>query len=754
MITEAPHGTQRRDLRVFKDAIIREVQELRTENLDYAFGARLLALTDGALRDHVLGRLRFNHQYDREYKIAEAHAETFRWVFEPPRDPAKPFTNFQDWLKQDSQHVYWITGKAGSGKSTLMKYIVHDRHCDEFLRSWAGPLPLLTTRFYFWNSGSQIQMSQEGLLRSILHEALTKRPDMIPKVLPDLWTAFQTLRFKDSAWLLTDLMIAFDRLVACATENHFKICFFVDGLDEFDGDLEALAILFRKAAKSPNVKACLSSRPWEVFEEAFLTLPSLRLQHLTFFDIRSYVTSHLHGHSGFQGLARREPAFATSLIENIATKASGVFLWVFLTVKSLLIGFTNGDRISDLQGRLDEIPDDLQLFYLKIFDSIDPVYTKHAYQIFHLVEAAEGSLTAMGLYYADQDMDGTQLIKSAQAAKITPLSAQEYSDRYEAINKRLNSRWKGLFEIEAPLSDILGRSGNRKVSYLHRTARDFLRSPEIFTRMKPSIRDTDLQLTLAGSCIFLMKFWRPSTAVYGPDHQDLERYFLDAIDWAGNSATGGVLALTVFREAIGTLTKQIELHRPLDSAGIPHGSTIFHRGVSGPSTVAFFPFNFNDKTKAKMAGTGAESIWDVITQEPQIFPGFCEREVLDIPSISVVQYMHSEILDPPSLLAHKNDFLTKGLRKLLDLGDSNRHTNNKSLRCDHWAKIAVFCIEFGADPHANPVLTSEVRLALKSLPNPTSIVKKLIQLIDGGGKKTAVVPKLSKFLNSIACWKA
>ena len=92
-IPDAPRTTQRRDLDVFKDAIVREIQELRTQHLNYAFGDRLLALTDGALRDRFLERLRFTHQYDREYRIAEAHAETFRWVFEPPRDATKPFTD-------------------------------------------------------------------------------------------------------------------------------------------------------------------------------------------------------------------------------------------------------------------------------------------------------------------------------------------------------------------------------------------------------------------------------------------------------------------------------------------------------------------------------------------------------------------------------------------------------------------------------------------------------------------------------------
>ena len=38
--------------------------------------------------------------------------------------------------------------------------------------------------FFFWNSGSEIQMSQPGLLRSVLHQILSKRPSLIPVVFP------------------------------------------------------------------------------------------------------------------------------------------------------------------------------------------------------------------------------------------------------------------------------------------------------------------------------------------------------------------------------------------------------------------------------------------------------------------------------------------------------------------------------------------------------------------------------------------
>jgi len=68
-----------------------------------------------------------------------------------------------------------------------------------------------------------------------------------------------------------------------------------------------------------------------------------------------------------------------------------------------LNGIINRDRVSDLQQRLDSFPEDLDNFYQKIFESIEPFYRAHAYQIFRLVAASCGRLTSLGFFFADQE---------------------------------------------------------------------------------------------------------------------------------------------------------------------------------------------------------------------------------------------------------------------------------------------------------------------------------------------------------------
>jgi hypothetical protein len=132
-------------------------------------------------------------------------------------------------------------------------------------------------------------------------------------------------------------------------QDDLRICLFIDGLDEYEGDRDGtfvdIAGLFAEIATSSNIKICLSSWPWLVFEDAFHHNPSLRLQDLTTHDIQQYVEDKLNGHVRMAKLRRKNPQSAEELIYEIVSKATGVFLWVKLVVTSLLDGLTNRDRI-------------------------------------------------------------------------------------------------------------------------------------------------------------------------------------------------------------------------------------------------------------------------------------------------------------------------------------------------------------------------------------------------------------------------
>ena len=433
--------------------------------------------------DLILQSLYYQRMHDRREWISAAHAKTFNWALIEKPGASATWANLTTWLKKGSG-IYWLGGKAGSGKSTLMKYIDYDERSTKYLKEWAGSEPLVVASFYFWNPGTSMQKSQVGLLQGLLREILQQRPTLIPKVLPTRWQSIAVQSNAASSWTISELSDAFRRLAE--EDLNTKFCFFIDGLDEFDGDHHKLVELIVDMTRTSRVKILASSRPWLVFQDAFERSPKLMLQDLTYNDIKTFTHDTLYHHPRFFRLLSLEPEKAPKLVNEIVAKASGVFLWVFLVVKSLMEGLTNADRIVDLERRLMELPADLEQYFLHILTSLDRFYLLQAAQLFRLALEARKPLSVLTFSYLDED-DPDFAIKRA----IHPISEDEEALRCETIERRLNSRCKGLLECRrrqscdsyATAEGVIAEQTSFEVDFLHRTVRDFLATPTVHARL-------------------------------------------------------------------------------------------------------------------------------------------------------------------------------------------------------------------------------------------------------------------------------
>jgi hypothetical protein len=439
---------------------------------------------------------------DRHETVAEAHKATFRWIFEGADAYAHPWSNFVDWLHH-GDGVYWINGKAASGKSTLMRFIIENPMTIGHLKQWSNTEALQVAAFFFWNSGSLEQRSYTGLLSSLLYEVLNKHRKLIRLVFPLEWTEdFGQMTQWDSPdrkWSLSALKKAFSRLTTFDIAP-LKLCFFIDGLDEYEGDHEEMAELLKQVALSPHVKFCLSSRPWIIFEEAFQGLPTLRLQDLTAQDIKAYVADKLERHSQMHKLSQNEPERASELVTEIVTKASGVFLWVVLVVRDLLRGLRNRDDISDLQKRLKALPSELEELYTHMLGHVDPLYQEQASRTFQIFRILSDSKDREPIPLTPAFFDGaiTSTQETAISAKLEPMSKEEAEKKYQNLDRHLKSRCEGLLEIHSFRKEFNIRQEpyysvipNGSVNYLHRTVRDFLESEPVKTRMVQHTARTD-----------------------------------------------------------------------------------------------------------------------------------------------------------------------------------------------------------------------------------------------------------------------
>ena len=466
--------------------------------------------TEASFHRMILKRLDFPDRPEREDRICEAHQNTFDWIFHTASKGSKPWASFVDWLETDDcSNIYWITGKAGSGKSTLMKYLYRDPRTMKYLKTWVGGSPLLTAGFYFWNSGTVMQMSRMGLLQSLLHQILKQRPQLTIKLFADRYETYNPLEGRLPDWTWVELSRAFHILTL---DESLRLFLLIDGLDEFDGDHGELVDMIVGVTRLPHVKICIASRPWLVFEDVFKNGPNLLLEQLTYDDIKLYITTKFNENRRYSHLKAREPDYASNLIEGIIEKASGVFLWVRLVVQSLLQGLTNSDRISDLQRRLETLPSDLEDLFDKILNSLDSFYYKHACQYLQIVRAAQHPISLLGFYYADEeDTD------SAMRADVKGLTDAEQNLRKEDMRRRLNSRCKGL--LEAPFVE------EPRVQYLHRTVKDFVEMPHVWAKISNATDDSfDPVKCLANSYL-----WQLKTSSY-PERG--RAFFWNTVLWA------------------------------------------------------------------------------------------------------------------------------------------------------------------------------------------------------------------------------
>lgn len=250
------------------------------------------------------------------------------------------------------------------------------------------------------------------------------------------------------------------------------MCFFIDGLDEFEGDIHDLIDLVSEVASSSNAKLCVSSRPELALRKAFDKTSQLKVEDLTRDDILLYVNDKLK-HVG-----------NSLLTHDLAWKADGVFLWVSLAVKDILDGFESGDDEFLLLERLRRLPKEIGALYRHMLRNIDEIHEDEAKLFFRLALLdTKKSLSLLDLALVTyKGLD--QLLSSQTVSAVT----DELLPQSKALEIKLVTRCKGLLESGGKSShaktdesnvQILLRLEENKVLFFHLTARDFLKQDEI-----------------------------------------------------------------------------------------------------------------------------------------------------------------------------------------------------------------------------------------------------------------------------------
>lgn len=210
---------------------------------------------------------------------------------------------------------------------------------------------------------------------------------------------------------------------------------------------------------------------------------------------------------------------ASILVRDLVNKASGVFLWVIRACRSLRVGLAAGDRVSELQARLDALPTELKDVFVHILNKIEPTYRSQATKLLRICYTSQLSteptlLMTLGFAIADEyDMNIEHMPDFRNSTIESKLA------KCENFERRLRSRTWGLLEVERghsfssiftqnwptkalkgePLSSLL----DSHVVFLHRTLFEFLNTPGVWNLECFRIQDREFDPNTAICCISL-----------------------------------------------------------------------------------------------------------------------------------------------------------------------------------------------------------------------------------------------------------
>jgi hypothetical protein len=391
-------------------------------------------LNDGQ-RQSLLDSLKFKQIDARQMTIKTAHAKTCRWLLK-----SEQYLNWLDTTKAGEHHGFlWIKGKAGTGKSTLMKFALVN--APKMMKDH------IVISFFFNARGEDMEKSTIGTYRSLLLQLLER--------LPALQSVFDSLSLSSSSfsadhhWNVESLKTLLEQ--AIRTLGSSPVVCLIDALDECEEEQVRDMIQFFEhvgdlaVSNGIRFQVCLSSRHYP---------------HITIRNGLELVLEGLEGHS--QDIANYvetelkigKSKVAEQVRAELQEKASGIFMWVVLVV-GILNKESDRGQVHALRRKLREIPGDLHELFRDIL-------TRDTHNKDGLV------LCIQWILFAKQPLSPEQLyhaiLSGVDLEAVAEWDPEEITK--DVVKRFILDSSKGLAEATA--------SKEQRVQFIHESVRDFL----------------------------------------------------------------------------------------------------------------------------------------------------------------------------------------------------------------------------------------------------------------------------------------
>ncbi|KAL7624231.1 hypothetical protein AAE478_005790 [Parahypoxylon ruwenzoriense] len=411
----------------------------------------------------------------------------------PPIDGSLKFSDESHRREQLSQDLFrflreengtfLVSGKAGSGKSTLMTsrltfaagdripWLPSQRCRSDALQEWAAGYKLVFVPLYFWSAGSQLQRSLEGFYRSLLSQVLGQCPEITQRLLEPTRshlfrpTGASLPALANHPFRFSDLENAMHEITTMQHLAEYRMCFFIDGLDEYEGDVMDhlyLARYLRNWFQHPNIKILCSAHPHAEFLDTFSQSGKIiHIQNFTRADIYQFAYKMLENEQKPRpGPVELSNTDLSDLARRIVIFSEGVFLWVCLVVRSL--GSKMGIyRMEQLFNLLSQTPRQLHKLYEGMLMRTDEAGRKRGDKMLVLaLYAPSERLNAMAFSWLDE-IDDPEFPRFIEVRELSEAEVQAQLDTVKRELKANVKKHQFLFYRYC-------------VEPFHRTVKDFL----------------------------------------------------------------------------------------------------------------------------------------------------------------------------------------------------------------------------------------------------------------------------------------
>ncbi|KAK4220966.1 hypothetical protein QBC38DRAFT_550337 [Podospora fimiseda] len=421
-------------------------------------------------RQCLLNYLEFPQIDVRKANITIAHTKTCRWILNHEK--------FLDWLnhgKQSQNHGFlWIRGKAGAGKSTMMKFVYVET------KKNSKKSRVTVASFFFNARGDNLERSVSGMYRSLLLQLLKEFSDL-QSVLDDTDIVPRNQQDCPGLNILKELL----KIAVMSIGNRRFTCF-VDALDECD-EMEArdMVQFFEDLAENAanqgiQFQICFSSRPYPYIDTRHGIVLTLEEESGHGEDLAQYVKSRLRITSS---------SLLEELQDRILKKAAGIFMWIVLVVDILNNESSHGalalrKKLSELPAKLGELfksmltrdqqrPESLKLCILWILCGNGPL-SPAEFQCAMWAGLSEHGVVDAELPDNGIAMDAVKLVASSSKAlaEVTKSKQPTVQFIHESVRdflvkeKGIQDLWPELgFEWEAPSHEMLKRCCNTYLNH-------------------------------------------------------------------------------------------------------------------------------------------------------------------------------------------------------------------------------------------------------------------------------------------------